>query len=57
MRIDLTREEYDECVTEYVDVFKRSNGGVFAEAILRAALRKIGMDIDEIDYLVRLNRP
>ncbi len=54
---DLTREEYNECVEEYTEVFKKSNGGIFAEVYFKHQLRKLGMDEDEIDYLVRINRP
>lgn len=55
--LDLTEEEREECVVAYTDEFKLSNGGAFAEAIYRGKLKKLGIDRDEADYLVRINRP
>jgi hypothetical protein len=54
---DLTPEEREECLQEYLDIFKNSSGNMTAEVRLRINLDKLGLDRDEIDYLVRTNRP
>jgi len=54
---DLTPEEREECLQEYLDVFKNSNGNMAAEVRFRISLGRLGLDRDEIDYLVRTNRP
>jgi len=57
VREPLTREEYDECVTEYIDQWTNSAGSAAAELTIRIKLRHIGMDADEIDYIIRTYRP
>ena len=54
---DLTPEERQDCIEEYLDVFKNSSGSAVHEAQLRIRLKKLGIDRDEVDMLVRLNRP
>lgn len=53
----LTRGEYDEAVEAYTEEFKNSSGSASHELWLKIRLRKIDMPEDEIDYLVRTNRP
>jgi hypothetical protein len=55
--LDLTPDEREECIIEYVDEFRNGTGGALAEYYCRMCLDKIGMDRDEIDYLIRTNRP
>lgn len=54
---DLTQEEFEECLAEYLDVFRNSSGSATAELICRIRLKDIGMEKDEIDYVIRTNRP
>lgn len=56
-RLDLTPEEREDCIKDYTDEYKNSSGTVFYEALYIAKLAKLGLDKDEIDYLVRLNSP
>lgn len=49
----LSREEYDEAVEAYTDEYKNSSGSFTAELSFRVSLKRIGMDEDEISYLVR----
>lgn len=53
----LTRDEYNQDVESYVEEFKNSSGSASHELWLKIRLRKIDMPEDEIDYLVRTNRP
>lgn len=55
--LDLTKEEREEYIEAHIGEFKRSAGGAVAEAMLRCRLAAIPMDRDEIDFLVRVNRP
>jgi len=54
---DLTPEEREECLQEYLDIFRNSSGNMTAEVNFRIMLKRLGIDRDEIDYLVRTNRP
>ena len=54
---DLTEDEWNECYVDYIDEFKNSDGGPAAEVTCRIKLQKLGIDEDEIDYLIRINRP
>lgn len=53
----LTRDEFNWAVECYTEEFKNSSGSSSHELWLKIRLRKLDMDEDEIDYLVRTNRP
>lgn len=55
--LDLTPEEREECIREYIDQWRHSSGSALAEAKTVASLKRIGMDRDEINYLIRTNPP
>lgn len=49
----LTREEYDEAVDAYIDEYRRS---IIDTVTFTIRLITIGMDRDEVQYLVRTTR-
>ena len=55
--LDLTPEEREECIQEYLDIFRNTSGSAVHEYQCRVRLNKLGLDRDEIDYLIRINRP
>lgn len=55
--LDLTPEEREEYISAHCEEFKKSSGSAVAEMELRIKLARIPMDKDEIDFLVRVNRP
>lgn len=57
MKPDLTPEEYEDCIAEYLNIFENSSGSVSDELHCRLSLKKIGMEEDEIDSLIKENRP
>lgn len=57
MRLDMTEEERQDYIEEAIDVFKNSTGSPVHETSFRICLGKAGMDVDEINHLVRINRP
>lgn len=57
MKLDLTPEERQEYIEDCIDEFKENSGSVVAEQTCRIRLSKAGIDRDEIDYIIKANRP
>lgn len=57
MTLDMNAEERQEYIEDCINTFKQSSGSAVHEAQLKLRLRKAGLDTDEIDYIVRTNRP
>lgn len=52
-RLELTEEEFIECLNEYVEVFKLSKKDATAEVHFRISMTSIGLDVFEIESLLK----
>lgn len=51
--LDLTPEEREDCIKDYIDEFIHSNGSIVAELTCRRKLTRVGLDRYEINDLFK----